>query len=65
MPTTEQRDYYASRAADARSMAERERGPKTRSALQELAEAYDKLVAEADRIALIRNRLAEGSGPAE
>ncbi len=57
MPTTEQRDYYARRAAEARSLAATERDPKTLAALNELAESYEKLVIEADRIALIRQRL--------
>jgi hypothetical protein len=59
MPTTEQRNYYASRAADARSLAEGEPDPKTRAALDELADSYEKLVTEADRILLIRSRIAE------
>jgi pyridoxine/pyridoxamine 5'-phosphate oxidase len=59
MPTTEQRDYYASRAAEARALATAEQDPATLAALQELADSYDKLVAEADRIALIRNRMAQ------
>ncbi len=59
MPTTEQREYYASRAAEARALIRTEQDPATLAALQELADSYDKLVAEADRIALIRNRMAQ------
>ncbi len=59
MPTPEQRDYYASRAAEARALAESEEDPKTLAALNELAESYEKLVEEADRIALIQQRLAK------
>jgi len=58
MPTSAQRDYYASRAADARSLAAREEDPKTLAALNELADSYEKLVAEVDRITLIRQRIA-------
>lgn len=57
MPTPEQRDYYVSRAAEARALAGKEQDPKTLVALNELAESYEKLVEEADRIALIRRRL--------
>lgn len=62
MPTTEQRDYYARRAAEARDLAAREEDADTRAALVELAASYDTLVDEADRIATIRERIAEGSG---
>lgn len=58
MPTTEQRDYYASRAAEARKLAETEHDPQTLAALRELADSYDRLVNEADRIALVRRRIA-------
>jgi len=58
MPTTEQREYYASRAAEARKLAQSEQDPKTAAALEELAGSYDKLVEEAERIMLIRERLA-------
>jgi hypothetical protein len=57
MPTTEQRDYYASRAAEARRLAASEDDPATFAALRELADSYEKLVEEVDRIALIKKRL--------
>lgn len=57
MPTTEQRDYYASRAAEARALAKTEKDSKTLAALNELADSYEKLVEEADRITQIRSRL--------
>jgi len=62
MPTTEQRHYYAARGAEARALAEKEPDPKTRAALTDLADAYEKLLAEVDRITLIREQLEQAGG---
>ncbi len=57
MPTPEQREYFARRAATAREQAKAARDPEFRTILERMAESYDKLVEETDRIAYMRTQL--------
>ena len=57
MPTHEQREYYARRAAEVRAMAESAEDPDIRATLEGMADSYDHLVEEADRIAQMRSKL--------
>lgn len=57
MPTMEERDRYARRAMELRSMAETVRDPDIKKTLQEMIASYDKLVEEVDHIASMRHRI--------
>lgn len=59
MPTPEQRDYYARRAADVREMAANATDADIRATLESMATSYDHLVEEADRIALMRRQVPD------
>ena len=57
MPTRNERDYYARRAAEIRQFADNTQDPETQKTLRAMAESYDRLVEEADRIVTLRDRL--------
>jgi hypothetical protein len=57
MPTADQRDYYARRAAEVRALAKAATEPDIRKTLETMAESYDTLVTEADRIEHMRDQL--------
>lgn len=57
MPTLEERDRYAKRAMELRSMAETVRDPDIKKTLEEMIGSYDKLVEEVDHIASLRGRI--------
>jgi predicted transcriptional regulator len=57
MPTQEDRDQYARRAAQARKLAQEAADKELRETLEKMAKAYETLVAEADRIARMQHRL--------
>lgn len=57
MPTQEDRDQYARRAAQARKLAQEAADTELRETLEQMAQAYETLVAEADRIAHMQHRL--------
>jgi hypothetical protein len=59
MPTLEQRNYYVRRATEVREMAQKATDPSIRQTLEEMAGSYDKLVEEADRIAIMRRSVPE------
>ena len=59
VPTQEQRAYFAQRATEVRQMAEKASDPDIRKTLEEMAGSYDKLVEEADRIAVMRGRVPD------
>jgi len=59
MPTAEQRDDYRRRAATVRDAAKVEADPDMRAALEQMAESYDRLVAEIDRIEHIRRAIGK------
>jgi hypothetical protein len=54
MPTADQREYYARRAAEVRALAKVATEPDMRMTLETMAESHDTLVTEAGRIALMR-----------
>lgn len=57
MPSLEQRDYYARRAMEIRSFADKAQDPEIKTTLETMAGSYDKLVEEADRIKTLRLKL--------
>lgn len=62
MPTLNDRDYYARRAMEVRGLAEAAADPQIKQTLAEMAESYNKLVEEADRIAHLRTALEKDGG---
>jgi hypothetical protein len=59
MPEKEQREYFARRAIEVRALANAATDPDIRKTLDAMAESYDKLVEEADRIEHMRVRLTK------
>lgn len=60
MPTIEQRDYFANRAAEIRKLAADALDSDIRSTLESMAASYEKLVEESDRITRFRGNLPKG-----
>ena len=56
MPTQEDRDQYARRAAQARKLAQEATDAELRETLETMALSYDNLVREVDRFQQIRAR---------
>jgi len=63
VPTAEQRDYYKQRAATVRDAATAENDPDMRAALEQMADSYDRLVREIDRIEHIKSAIGEPARP--
>ena len=59
MPDPRERDHFARRALELRTMAQRAMDNEIRGTLESMAVSYDRLVEEADRAA--RMRSASGS----
>lgn len=55
MADAEERDHFARRAAELRTMAENAIDDEIRATLEAMAASYDELVEAADRAARIRN----------
>jgi len=58
MPTAKDHDRYVQRAREVKAMLHAARDPEARALLEKLAESYDRLIAETDRIADLRLRLS-------
>lgn len=61
MPTLNDRDYYARRAIDVRTMADNATDPDIKRTLSEMASSYQTLVEEADRIERLKLALEKDS----
>lgn len=63
MRGADERDYYARRAASARNRAGVAVDPEIRAIYEKMAQSYEKLVEEADRIAHLQARLEKAVPP--